>query len=133
MKQQRNTHQRQLVLHAVRQRRDHPHADQIFADVRALDARISRGTVYRNLNLLTEMGAISHVSLPDRDRFDLRPEPHDHLLCTHCGTLFDSPSPYHAEADTSMETQSGFRVHRHRTVYEGICPDCQAQAESSAS
>lgn len=52
MKQQRNTRQRQLVLDEVRSRRDHPTAEQIFQNVHALDPHISRGTVYRNLNLL---------------------------------------------------------------------------------
>ncbi|MBD9196384.1 MAG: transcriptional repressor, partial [Clostridiales bacterium] len=37
MKQQRNTRQRQLVLDAVRSRRDHPTADQIYQSVHAVD------------------------------------------------------------------------------------------------
>ena len=51
MKQQRNTRQRQLVLDEVRSRRDHPTAEQSFQNVHARDPHISRGTVYRNLNL----------------------------------------------------------------------------------
>ena len=54
MKQQRNTRQRQLVLDVVRGRRDHPTAEQIYQSVREQDAHVSRGTVYRNLNLLCE-------------------------------------------------------------------------------
>ena len=63
MKQLRNTRQRQLVLDAVRARRDHPSADQIYLDVRAVDGRISRGTVYRNLSILEESGEILHVKV----------------------------------------------------------------------
>ena len=62
MKQQRNTRQRQLVLDAVRARCDHPSADQIYLDVRAVDDRISRGTVYRNLKVLVEAGRSSRLS-----------------------------------------------------------------------
>ena len=54
MKQQRNTRQRQLVLDVVRGRRDHPTAEQIYQSVREQDAHVSRGTVYRNLNLLCD-------------------------------------------------------------------------------
>ena len=57
----RNTRQRQLVLDAVRARCDHPTAEDIYQDVRAIDGKVSRGTVYRNLNLLTETGAITTV------------------------------------------------------------------------
>ena len=54
MKKQRNSKQRQLVLDAVLDRCDHPTADQIYLDVRAKDDKISRGTVYRNLGILSE-------------------------------------------------------------------------------
>ena len=65
MKQQRNTRQRQMVLDAVRSRRDHPTAEQIFQSVRSVDAHVSRGTVYRNLNLLCENQEIFRVVMSD--------------------------------------------------------------------
>ena len=64
MKQQRNTRQRQLVLDVVRGRRDHPTAEQIYQSVREQDAHVSRGTVYRNLNLLCDNREIYRVSCP---------------------------------------------------------------------
>ena len=78
MKQQRNTRQRQLVLDAVRSRQDHPTAEQIYQSVRERDAHVSRGTVYRNLNLLCEKQDIYRVVMADCDRFDLRADPHHH-------------------------------------------------------
>ena len=69
MKQQRNTRQRQLVLDAVRSRQDHPTAEQIYQSVRERDAHVSRGTVYRNLNLLCEKQDIYRVVMADCDRF----------------------------------------------------------------
>lgn len=56
MKIQRSTKQRQLILEAVEKRHDHPTADQIYLDVHAVDERISRGTVYRNLGILSASG-----------------------------------------------------------------------------
>ena len=64
MKTRRNSKQRQLVLEAVKARCDHPTADQIYLDVRAQDDKISRGTVYRNLGLLSDEGQISQVRVP---------------------------------------------------------------------
>lgn len=58
MTQQRNTKQRKLILEVVQAHQDHPSADQIYAEVRKLDPKISRGTVYRNLNLLADNGEI---------------------------------------------------------------------------
>ncbi|NMB30044.1 MAG: transcriptional repressor, partial [Clostridiales bacterium] len=42
MKKQRKTKQRQLILDAVQARCDHPCADEIYLDVRAIDSKISR-------------------------------------------------------------------------------------------
>ena len=69
MKQQRNTRQRQLVLDVVRGRRDHPTAEQIYQSVREQDAHVSRGTVYRNLNLLCDNREIYRVVMSSSDRF----------------------------------------------------------------
>lgn len=125
MKKQRNSRQRQLVLDAVLDRCDHPTADQIYLDVRAKDDRISRGTVYRNLGLLSETGQVTNVKLPSADRYDSRTDLHYHLVCTGCGRVADAPVKYHREYDEEAELESGFRISRHRTVFEGLCPVCR--------
>ncbi len=125
MKQRRNTRQRQLVLEAVRARCDHPSADQIYLDVRAIDDKISRGTVYRNLNILGRQGAILHVKLPQTDRFEARLDTHYHLVCTKCGTVCDLPLPYQKELDEQAAEKTGYTIERHRTYFEGLCPDCR--------
>ncbi len=125
MKQTRNTRQRKLVEEAVKARKNHPTADEIYMDVRERDEKISRGTVYRNLNLLAESGEISHVRVPSADRYDFRLDRHYHTFCTGCGAVCDSPVPYTEEYDRLTEEATGFRITRHRTVFEGLCPECQ--------
>lgn len=125
MKQERSTHQRQLVLDAVKARHDHPTADEIYLDVRAQDGRISRGTVYRNLGFLAGKGAILQVKVPAADRFDCRLDFHYHLLCTACGAVSDAPLVYHAELDDELSRETGYAIARHRTVFEGLCPACR--------
>ncbi len=127
--QKRNTKQRELVLEAVINRRDHPTADEIFADVRERDGKISRGTVYRNLSVLSELGEIEHVKVPSADRFDLRLDRHYHMVCLRCGKVIDAPIPYRGDCDGEAERTTGFRVERHRTIFEGICPRCLEKEE----
>ena len=122
----RNTKQRQLVLDTVKNRCDHPTADQIYLDVRTSNDRISRGTVYRNLNLLVDTGELLHVKVPGTDRFDGRTEYHYHILCTECKAVCDAPAEYDSALDKSLSLSSGFAIVRHRTVFEGLCPNCQA-------
>lgn len=95
MKQHRDTRQRKLILDAVRRHTDHPSADQIFIEVRSTDSKISRGTVYRNLNYLADAGEITHVRVPGADRYEIRTDFHYHLYCTGCGTVRNVPLEYH--------------------------------------
>lgn len=124
----RNTKQRQIVLDAVKSRRDHPSADDIYLDVRRKDNRISRGTVYRNLNHLAESGEITHVRVPSADRYDLRLDRHYHLFCVGCGLVIDAPVPYQESHDETVAAETGFQIQRHRTVFEGLCPQCRRKA-----
>jgi len=125
MMQHRNTKQRQLILDAVRARCDHPSADQIYLDVRAVDDRISRGTVYRNLSVLVRQGDVLQVKLPNTDRYEGELDKHYHLLCKECGAVRDVPLPYQSELDMEVVEKTGYIVDRHRAVFEGICPDCR--------
>ncbi|WP_312701993.1 transcriptional repressor [Sedimentibacter sp.] len=130
MKQLRNTKQRQTVLNAVLGRKDHPTADRLYLDLRAENPNLSRGTVYRNLNILAEGKEIKQLKTSGADRFDWRLEPHDHIMCTNCGALFDSPLPYKEELDNLIEEYTGFKINLHRTVFEGLCPDCIRRLQS---
>jgi len=122
----RDTKQRQLVLNAVRARCDHPTADQIYDDVHTINTRISRGTVYRNLNLLCEEGAICHVRVPGADRYDLRTDLHYHMFCIICKKVIDAPYPYKTFLDNEIAKKSGYKIIRHRLIFEGVCPECQS-------
>lgn len=125
--QRRNTRQRQLVLDAVRSRNDHPTADDIYLAVRELDDRISRGTVYRNLNLLEETGAICSVKAPGGSRFDWKTDGHAHVVCTGCGCIADAALPYDSAADQLVASETGFAEVRHSALFQGICADCLAK------
>ena len=128
MKKQRNSKQRRIILDAVTARCDHPTADQIYLDVRAIDGKISRGTVYRNLGILSENEEITNVKVPAADRYDSRCDRHYHIFCTGCGRVFDAPLSYHAEYDGQIEEETGFQIHRHRQIFEGLCPDCRKKS-----
>ncbi len=85
-----------MILDVVLAHQDHPAADQIYAEVRELDPRISRGTVYRNLKRLADNGEIQPVKMVNGERLDYR---QDLLLCTSCGRLLDAPVPYQSRLD----------------------------------
>jgi Fur family ferric uptake transcriptional regulator len=125
MTKRRETRQRRQVLDAVTARCDHPTADEIYMDLRKADSRISRGTVYRNLNILADEGKLLRVMLPGADRFEARLDIHYHLVCTGCKSICDLPLDYDNALDEQAAEISGYCIGRHRACFEGLCPDCQ--------
>ena len=130
---QRDTRQRRMVLEAVLRRTDHPTAEEIYGEVRRFDDKISRGTVYRNLKVLADNGEVLRIAVPGADRFEPANPPHYHVYCTVCGRVVDAQVPYFADADAEVESHTGFRVSRHLTVFEAVCPLCRERAEREST
>ena len=76
----RHTKQREAILTLLRGTYSHPNADQIYVEVRKEIPNISKGTVYRNLKVLQEMGLISELNLNGTvSRFEAKQESHYHF------------------------------------------------------
>ena len=86
--------QRESIKRYLASTREHPTADTVYTEVKKDFPNISLGTVYRNLNLLTELGEAIKISTPDGgDRFDGITEPHCHFFCKECGSVLDIDMP----------------------------------------
>lgn len=117
--QRRNTKQRKLVLDAVRQSYNHPTADEIYNVVRAQDDKISRGTVYRNLNLLPTPARSSPsrrraaaASIARSSRTHISSAPHAAASSTYRSPSMPSSTPKRPSksAGTSRRTTPSSRV-----------------------
>jgi Fur family peroxide stress response transcriptional regulator len=123
----RLTPQRVAILRAVLSSPEHPTAEQVHAQVRVDFPMTSLATVYNTLGLLKEMGAVLEIGLGHGSlRYDgLRPEPHTHLICTHCQAILDADLPELHAAVQAVTQATGFQVASHRFDFFGICPQCQ--------
>jgi Fur family ferric uptake transcriptional regulator len=127
--QTRKSPQRSLVLSLLKNNYSHPTADEIYELARAKDPKISRGTVYRNLNLLAELGEIRKLPMPSGpDHFDCNLESHYHFLCRRCSRVFDTPLAYNEALNQTPDAMPGFQTEWHRLLLVGLCPSC-AKAE----
>lgn len=123
----RNTPQRNLVLKLMENNFSHPTADEIYEKARKADPHISRGTVYRNLNLLAEAGFIAKIMVPSgADHFDSTLSLHYHFHCDKCDKLYDVPSDCCPKLDAAIQKMKnqGFSVESHSLIFNGICPEC---------
>ena len=128
----RNTIQRSLVLEAVNKLKCHATADEIYQEVTREHPNISKGTVYRNLNQLSDIGEIRKIETPGgADRFDHRCHDHYHVKCLRCGRVFDVDMEYITGLEGKIRDAHGFEFSGHDLMFRGICPECQKQAPSS--
>ncbi len=121
----RNTVQRALVLEAVKELQCHATADEVYNAIVKKHPSISSGTVYRNLNLLSEIGEIRKREVPGgADRYDHLSHDHYHVRCQKCGRVFDVDMEFMADLEKSITDAHGFTFTGHDIVFKGICPDC---------
>lgn len=124
----RVTKQREAILKILRSNRSHPSADQIYDAVRKEIPNISKGTVYRNLQVLREDGAISELNLNGTlSRYEEKQDKHYHFRCEQCGRVFDLDEPVNTEIEKTVAERTGFKVSSHQTEFRGLCKDCQQE------
>ena len=129
----RMTRQRQVIMEELRATDQHPSADDLHGRVKQKLPRISLGTVYRNLEILTELGEIQTIALAGSlKRFDGIPHNHYHMRCTHCDRLVDAPMEVIDSLERALQEKTEFRILDHQLEFTGICPDCQALLEDKA-
>jgi len=124
------TRQRQVILEALRSSRAHPTGDEVYRLARQELPHISLGTVYRNLDLLSESGLIRKLELGGTARrFDARVPEHHHLRCLSCDKVEDVEVEPMEGLEQSVEEQSGYEVVEHRLELVGYCPGCREKRE----
>ncbi|MDO4648616.1 MAG: transcriptional repressor [Eubacteriales bacterium] len=117
--------QREAIREFLMDRTDHPTADTVYENIRITYPNISLGTVYRNLNLLAEIGEIQKLSsFAGADHFDGRTDTHCHFYCTHCQRITDmddlDPNVMLEEARAHF----GGKITEFSGRFTGICEDC---------
>jgi Fur family ferric uptake transcriptional regulator len=128
----RMTRQREVILEEIRRAKVHPSADEVYEMVRKRLPRISLGTVYRNLDILSELGEIQKLELGgDIKRFDWDPKKHYHVRCLQCGRVDNAPIAPLREIEDELYGTTVYTIIGHRLEFEGLCPRCTREMESS--
>ena len=130
MKTLKYSRQRESIKNCLMGRYDHPTADTLYTNIREEYPNISLGTVYRNLNLLVELGEIQKLTCGDgKDRFDADTSPHYHFVCRNCGSVIDLPMTLAADVEhQAAECLKGATVDSHMIYFYGTCPDCSKKS-----
>ncbi len=123
---QRKTTQRKVILEELCKVTSHPTAVELYEIVRGQLPRISLGTVYRNLDLLSKNGTIQKLTLGGSEaRFDSNAAPHCHVRCEDCGRVddvHDLPTEFIRDVP---DRAAGYEILGYRLEFFGLCPACR--------
>lgn len=121
----RMTQQRKVILEELRKMDNHPSADEVYEMVRLRLPRVSLGTVYRNLEVLSDLGEIQRLELSGSlKRFDWNPQKHYHIRCLSCNRVDDAPIAPLNQLENELYEATVFEIIGHNLEFTGLCPEC---------
>lgn len=126
------TPQRELTVEVLLEKeKDHLSAEEIYMLVKSKNTGIGLATVYRTLEILTELEIINKLTFQDGiARYDLNmsdeKHQHHHLLCLKCGKIEEVKNDMLLEIEIEIEKEYQFTVKDHRLTFHGICKNCSS-------
>lgn len=121
----RITPQRQLVLRAVDDLR-HATPEEILAEVQKTASGVNLSTVYRTLEVLEEVGLVSHAHLGHgAPTYHSRTEHlHVHLVCSQCGDVQGVDADVALSMVVALQNDVGFETDVSHLSLQGRCAKC---------
>lgn len=124
----KSTSQRDKILRAFIEARQHLNAEELHALVRKELPGIGYATVYRTLKLLAEAGLAQERRFEDgftRYEHTSPDAHHDHLICTRCGAIIEFENERIEVLQQDVAKKSHFLVQSHKLELYGLCSVCQ--------
>ncbi len=130
----KQTGQRDLILRAFLDTREHLSTDELYRLVKKKDSAIGFTTVYRTMKLLVECGLASEVVFNDgvtRYEAQYGRRNHHHMVCTECGSSVEFFSPEIEVIEQEIGRKHHYLTTRHSFQIYGICEGCQKSRSRS--
>lgn len=133
----RATPQRRFVLDAL-ERLGHATPEQVGEQVQAVAPSLSPSTVYRTLELLEELGVVTHTHLGHgAPSYHLAAHAdHIHLVCRRCGSVQDADVSRAQQLADEVAARHGFVTDVAHLSLDGLCATCAgagADADADAA
>ena len=114
--------QRLSILKYIMQQHNHPSVDTIFKSLSKDIPTLSKTTIYNTLNLLTEKGIVTALTIADnKTKYDFIEKHHAHFQCTVCGKVYD----INIDSDLcNRDFIDGHKVEETQVHFKGICSNC---------
>ncbi len=123
------TIKRAAIIEELKNRDDHPTADDLYFALKKDFPSLSIATVYRNLKILSKFGMIDEIQSKNKIHFDGNTKLHYHLKCIKCEKIIDLDEQYinHEVVDTIAgitDHKNGSLITNYKLEFSGVCSDC---------
>ena len=128
----RVTPERMHLFREIYSQHGHLDADALLKSIKTRGLKISRATLYRNLDLLAEFGFVKKYRLGgNRYVYDHvhAGQRHDHLVCANCGRVAEFVSPAIEAMQREICRAHGFDPDEHTLQIHGRCLECKDSLE----
>ncbi len=124
----RITPQRQLVLEAVERLR-HGTPEAILVEVQRTASGVNLSTIYRTLEVLEEVGLVTHAHIGHGapTYHAVEEEIHIHLVCDRCRAVESVSAEVAASFVKRLKSDFGFQTDISHISMHGACRDCSAR------
>ena len=116
--------QRMAVMEYILSHHTHPTVEEVFAALHPNIPTLSKTTVYNTLKLLSDKGAVTAVTIDDRNiRYDGEAAFHAHFRCKNCGAIHDirvKELSIHLHQESKSHKLTDVQIY-----YHGYCQDCK--------
>ncbi len=122
------TPQRRTLIDVLSRSDGHVTGAELIERCREIDPGTIPSTVYRTLDVLEELGLLSHSHGADgREEFHVLPSAvHGHLHCTACGTTWEIQAEEAAALVSTLARKREFAVDVTHLSIAGRCAGCSA-------
>ncbi|MFL5756844.1 MAG: Fur family transcriptional regulator [Chloroflexota bacterium] len=129
------TPQRRTLIDVLATSTGHVTGAELVDRCRSVDPETTPSTVYRTLDVLEELGLVSHSHGVDgREEYHVLPEAeHGHLHCSTCGRAWEIDAAEGARLVRSLAASRGFAVDLSHVSIAGRCADCASRADTATT
>ena len=134
----RMTVPRQAIIDVLAGTDKHLSAEDIYIKVHRIYPHVGLTTVYRTLELLSDMGVVLKYDFGDgRARFELvegtEKEHHHHLICVRCkrvinyADFMEEEKEFLEKVEKGLSRKYGFEIKSHLIQFYGLCDKCRGK------
>lgn len=108
--------------------------DELWHELKHIDPRLGRATVYRTVEVLLKEGLLDRVEFADgTHRYRVcGGSHHHHITCTRCHRVIEVETCLPGEVFAAIALKTNFALEGHSLELFGRCADCRARTGTVA-